>query len=310
MTVKKITTDGPSGVPSPVSRSTDNPDEVKEDISLTPELSLGSGDSHEGEVKSPALTDIQIDSDSSDNDGATNQYSEASDGESSDETHVESPVEDVVTTKEAVNINKDETTLIGDNQEPEKIEEIPELLAQETLDVAQDKQEETDVKEGEETGGEEKAKDATKEEGAEGGEAVKSEGGEGKEEVNEEAAEEAEETEEGAEATKSVIGEDEDWSESLLENQDPETVLDDSPARLEWLTQKREQNEKNEHLDRMMAMVGHEEVKAHFLTVKTKVEVAKRWGEDMKDLDLDLVLHGNSGTGMFSQQEDMFVDGS
>jgi len=124
-----------------------------------------------------------------------------------------------------------------------------------------------------------------------------------------------EEGEEAAESgsvksEKSVIGEDDDWAESMLDDQDPESAPDDSPARFEWLTQKREENEKNEYLDRIMAMVGHEEVKAHFLAVKAKVDVAKRWGEDMKELDLDLILHGNHGTGDFSYQCDSAIDGN
>jgi hypothetical protein len=89
----------------------------------------------------------------------------------------------------------------------------------------------------------------------------------------------------------------EDWSESLFDDEDLDLMLDDSPSRLEWLRQKREKNEKNEHLDRLMSMVGHEQIKAHFLAVKDRVDVAKRWKEDMKSINLDLILHGNDGTG-------------
>lgn len=286
MTIKKVPTEGPPGVSSPETRSISNRDEVKEHISLAPEASIaGVSD----DVKTPVATNIQIDSESSDNGSAAIQSTEASDGNSSDEKHMESTVEDGVTTDEVMNINGDKMALVSDDQETDEGEESLDTPARDFLDMAEGKQGETGVKEGEEAGVEEKAKDAGKGEG------------EVEEEETEEPEAETQETEEVVEAAKSVIGEDEDWAKSLLDDQDPDAVLDDSPARLEWLTQKRELNEKNEHLDRMMAMVGHEEVKAHFLTVKTKVEVAKRWGEDMKDLDLDLTLHGHSGTGMFSQ---------
>ncbi|KAK7224940.1 hypothetical protein V2G26_012943 [Clonostachys chloroleuca] len=100
-----------------------------------------------------------------------------------------------------------------------------------------------------------------------------------------------------AEPNNDQVAVTEDWSESLFDDEDLDVMLDDSPSRLEWLRQKREKNEKNEHLDLLMSMVGLEQIKAHFLAVKDRVDVAKRWKEDMKSINLDLILHGNDGTG-------------
>ena len=87
------------------------------------------------------------------------------------------------------------------------------------------------------------------------------------------------------------------WAQPLVRDVAPERIIDDSPSRKEWLRQKRERGEKNQYLDQMMSMVGHEEVKAHFLFVKERYEMAKRWGEDLDQLDHHLVLQGKAGTG-------------
>jgi hypothetical protein len=53
---------------------------------------------------------------------------------------------------------------------------------------------------------------------------------------------------------RSTADEDREWTDRVF-GDDPEerdgSYLDDSPARLEWLRQKREENEENEHLDRL-----------------------------------------------------------
>jgi hypothetical protein len=48
-----------------------------------------------------------------------------------------------------------------------------------------------------------------------------------------------------------------------------------------------------------MSMVGHEQVKAYFLSVLDKISISKRWGKSMDEWSFDLVLHGNDGTGEF-----------
>lgn len=88
------------------------------------------------------------------------------------------------------------------------------------------------------------------------------------------------------------------WGTPLINPIDPEKIEDDSPSRKEWLRLKKENHERNEYLDQIMSFVGHEEVKAHFLHVKSRFEVAKKWGEDLSKLRFDLVLQGNHGTGM------------
>lgn len=83
----------------------------------------------------------------------------------------------------------------------------------------------------------------------------------------------------------------------LVDGEQPEDMLDDSPSRLKWLRQKRDGAEQNEHLDRTMTMIGNEDVKAHFLAVKDRMAVARKWNEDPKDLKFNLVLRGSQDIG-------------
>jgi hypothetical protein len=102
---------------------------------------------------------------------------------------------------------------------------------------------------------------------------------------------------------------DNDWDNAV----DPHT----SPAAHEWARQKREQGQSNQSLDQLMSMVGLEEIKTHFLNVKAEIEAARRrdeeyWqargkkifkddvdkGPNTRNLNLNLVLMGNMGTGM------------
>ncbi|KAJ4127593.1 hypothetical protein BFJ63_vAg16761 [Fusarium oxysporum f. sp. narcissi] len=88
------------------------------------------------------------------------------------------------------------------------------------------------------------------------------------------------------------------WTELLLDDDyDFETAIDKSPSQQEWSRQKHEENQQNVYLDRIMSMVGHEQVKAHFLAVKEKVDTAKRWNRSIKDWTFDLLIHGRNGTG-------------
>ncbi|EXK38587.1 hypothetical protein FOMG_06152 [Fusarium oxysporum f. sp. melonis 26406] len=88
------------------------------------------------------------------------------------------------------------------------------------------------------------------------------------------------------------------WTELLLDDDyDFETAIDKSPSQQEWSRQKCEENQQNVYLDRIMSMVGHEQVKAHFLAVKEKVDTAKRWNRSIKDWTFDLLIHGRNGTG-------------
>lgn len=84
---------------------------------------------------------------------------------------------------------------------------------------------------------------------------------------------------------------------SCLSDEDSKETTGDSPSRSEWLRQKREESQKNKYLDLLMSMVGLEEVKSHFLTVKAGIEAARKRGEDLQTLNLNLVLVGKLGTG-------------
>ncbi|KAK5655532.1 hypothetical protein OQA88_5463 [Cercophora sp. LCS_1] len=70
-----------------------------------------------------------------------------------------------------------------------------------------------------------------------------------------------------------------------------------SPAEAEWARQKKELGDESEALDKLMAMVGLEEVKWEFLKVKATIEAARRRKGVLRRQDLNLVLLGNPGTG-------------
>ena len=48
----------------------------------------------------------------------------------------------------------------------------------------------------------------------------------------------------------------------------------------------------------MTEMTGLENVKEHFLRVKSKIDTARRQGVDLKQERFDIVLTGNPGTGI------------
>ncbi|KAF2871945.1 P-loop containing nucleoside triphosphate hydrolase protein [Massariosphaeria phaeospora] len=86
-----------------------------------------------------------------------------------------------------------------------------------------------------------------------------------------------------------------------------------SPSQSEWIRQKKDHGQTNRYIDQVMAMVGLEEIKAHFLLAKAYIEAARRRDGDIKkqtseekpdglDRDLhkailNLVLLGSMGTG-------------
>ena len=70
-----------------------------------------------------------------------------------------------------------------------------------------------------------------------------------------------------------------------------------SSARDEWEHQKVFEGAKNEALDSLMGMVGLEDVKDKFLSIKSRVDTAVRQNVDMKDERFGAALLGNPGTG-------------
>ncbi|GLB05448.1 hypothetical protein AtubIFM57258_000734 [Aspergillus tubingensis] len=81
---------------------------------------------------------------------------------------------------------------------------------------------------------------------------------------------------------------------------------DESPSRLEWLRQKRLlaglQLSKNEQrlerlMDRVMCLIGQENIKAQFLALKARIEADKARGEDFKNAHHDIMITGSIGTG-------------
>lgn len=72
-----------------------------------------------------------------------------------------------------------------------------------------------------------------------------------------------------------------------------------SSSKKEWQRQKDQENAHNPAIDKIMEMIGLEEVKAQVLKIKAKVDTSIRQGIDLKKERLGLVLLGNPGTGIF-----------
>lgn len=72
-----------------------------------------------------------------------------------------------------------------------------------------------------------------------------------------------------------------------------------SAAEQEWQRRKdaNEEGSKNEAIDKLMRLVGLEEVKEQVLAISAKVEICKLQGTDLKDERFHIVFQGNPGTG-------------
>lgn len=73
-----------------------------------------------------------------------------------------------------------------------------------------------------------------------------------------------------------------------------------SRSKTEWQRQKDQENAHNPAIDKIMEMIGLEDVKAQVLKIKAKVETSIRQGTDLSKERLGLVLLGNPGTGISS----------
>jgi hypothetical protein len=70
-----------------------------------------------------------------------------------------------------------------------------------------------------------------------------------------------------------------------------------SASKTEWQRQKDQENASNPAIDKIMEMIGLEDVKSQVLRIKSKVDTSIRQGTDLKKERLGLVLLGNPGTG-------------
>lgn len=75
-----------------------------------------------------------------------------------------------------------------------------------------------------------------------------------------------------------------------------------SPSKTEWQRQKDQENAKNPAIDKIMEMIGLEDVKSQVLKIKAKVETSIRQDTDLKKERLGLTLLGNPGTGLLPVQ--------
>ncbi|PWY93542.1 AAA family ATPase [Aspergillus sclerotioniger CBS 115572] len=78
----------------------------------------------------------------------------------------------------------------------------------------------------------------------------------------------------------------------------PEAIALQSDAKDEWERQKEAEGQSNDALDSLVSMIGLENVKNSFLSIKSKVEVIVRQGADLSDERFSAALLGNPGTGM------------
>jgi hypothetical protein len=72
-----------------------------------------------------------------------------------------------------------------------------------------------------------------------------------------------------------------------------------SSAKDEWEHQKKYEGAQNEALDSVMDMIGLEDVKDKFLSIKSRVDTTVRQAIDMKGERFGATLLGNPGTGMY-----------
>jgi len=72
-----------------------------------------------------------------------------------------------------------------------------------------------------------------------------------------------------------------------------------STARVEWDRQKQMEGQSNDALDSLMGLIGLEEVKDKFLSIKAKVDTVVRQNISLKDERFSAALLGNPGTGTY-----------
>jgi hypothetical protein len=89
-----------------------------------------------------------------------------------------------------------------------------------------------------------------------------------------------------------------DTKQAVVQDQDKGGLRSWTPsAKDEWEHQKEFEGAQNEALDSLMNMIGLEDVKDKFLSIKSRVDTAIRQNVDMKDERFSAALLGNPGTG-------------
>ena len=103
-------------------------------------------------------------------------------------------------------------------------------------------------------------------------------------------------------ATSLVINHDPHSPRDVPDNPQEETNEDQvhsmSDAQADWEHQKEYEGAQNDALDDLMKMIGLEDVKEQFLTIKAKVDTSVRQNIDMKNERFGVSLLGNPGTGI------------
>lgn len=79
-----------------------------------------------------------------------------------------------------------------------------------------------------------------------------------------------------------------------------------SSAQADWDHQKYFERAQSDEIDTLMGMIGLENVKAKFLTIKAQVDTAIRQNVDLKSERFGTVLVGNPGTGKLRKMNPNF----
>lgn len=77
----------------------------------------------------------------------------------------------------------------------------------------------------------------------------------------------------------------------------PSPAIPKSSSQNEWQHMKDIEGASNDSIDRIMEMIGLEEVKAQVLRIRAKIDVTRRQNASFKDERFNIVLLGNPGTG-------------
>ena len=80
-------------------------------------------------------------------------------------------------------------------------------------------------------------------------------------------------------------------------SQEPSLPQAPSSAEQDWQRQKDLEGAFNEDIDKIMKMIGLNDVKETILTIKAKIDTTKRQGTSIKNERFNVVLLGNPGTG-------------